>query len=375
MKKVLLLIFFTLGLAWVIFLTMTVPRRHLPEGSQWHISEGGIALFNTSGINDIQYSSDGTRIAVASSVGLWLYDVGTDKPPVPLTTDTRIISVSFSPDGKMLASGCGDGVVRLWDVDTGMTKVSFIAEHGKWRTPLETILTNETTNAMLTRETDFFDILFSSDGETLVSWCRHEGNLWDVATRTHKKTLQGLPISARSVISAQRGSTISINADGMTLGVPWGASVHLFDIRAGEITQTQTFKGHINHVRSTAISPDGKTLASGGLEDTVRLWDIETGRQMHLLKRHQRSVFHVVFSPDGKTLASAGWDDTIHLWNADTGKHKKTLIGHLDAIQGVTFSPDGQTIVTWSNDRTVRLWDVDTGRYKKTLPFPKTSQL
>lgn len=368
MKKVLLLIFFTLGIAWVIFLMTTVPRRHLPESSQWHISEGGISLFNTSGINDIQYSSDGTRIAVASSVGLWLYNVGTDKSSMQLTTDTiRIISVSFSPDGKMIASGCGDGVVRLWNVDTGTLKVSFIAEHGKWYIPFKALLTNETTSAMLTRQTSFFDVFFSIDGETLVSWCTHEGNLWEVATRTHKKTHQVLPKPP------YRGSTISIRTDDeVTLGIPWNTSVHLFDTRIGEITQT--FKGHTESVRGIAISPDGKTLASGGLDDTVRLWNIETGRQMHLLKRHQSPVFHVVFSPDGKTLASAGWDDTIHLWNADTGKHKKTLIGHLDAIQGVTFSPDGQTIVTWSNDRTIRFWDVDTGKYKKSLPSPESAQ-
>ena len=367
MKKVLLLISFALGIAWVLFLTTTVPRRHLPEGSQWHLSKGGTSLFNTSGINDIQYSPDGTHIAVASSVGLWLYDVGTDKSFVLLTADTvRDISVTFSPDGKILASGCGDGVVRLYDVDTGTLKVSFIAEHGEWRAPLEAILTNETTDTMIKRRTSFFDVLFSNDGDTLISWCSYEGNLWDVATRTHKKTHQ---VPQRP---PGRGSTISINADEVTLGIPWDTSVHLFDIRTGEITQT--FKGHIKSVRGTAISPDGTTLASGGLDDTVRLWDIETGRQRHLLKRHQRAVFHVVFSPDGKTLASAGWEDAIHLWNANTGKHKKTLIGHLDAIQGVTFSPDGQTIVTWSNDRTIRFWDVHTGKYKKSLPSPESSQ-
>ena len=88
------------GIAWIVLIVSIIPRN-----------------VNTSGINDVQYFPDGNRLAVASSTGIWIYDVNSDKAPVLLKTDMRgVYNVSFSPNGQILASGCEDGLIRLWDV-------------------------------------------------------------------------------------------------------------------------------------------------------------------------------------------------------------------------------------------------------------------
>jgi WD40 repeat protein/energy-coupling factor transporter ATP-binding protein EcfA2 len=131
--------------------------------------------------------------------------------------------------------------------------------------------------------------------------------------------------------------------------------------------QVKTLKGHVSGVSTVSFSPDGKTLASASTDSTVKLWDINSGKEIKILKGHTHSVNSVSFSPDGKTLASASYDKTVKLWDVNTGSEIKTLQGHTEYVTSVSFSPDGKTLASASYDKTVKLWDVNTGSEIKTL--------
>jgi WD40 repeat protein len=136
----------------------------------------------------------------------------------------------------------------------------------------------------------------------------------------------------------------------------------------------QTLTGHSEIVRSVAFSPDGKTLASGSSDQTVKLWDVQTGALKRTLPANTPGnlVWSVAFSPDGKTLASANEDKQIRLWDAQTGALVRSYSGHSDAVESIAFSPDGKTLASGSSDRTVRLWDVQTAALKLTLTGHKS---
>ncbi len=132
-------------------------------------------------------------------------------------------------------------------------------------------------------------------------------------------------------------------------------TIYLSDTYAQDIPFT-VLEGHTDDVNSVVFSPDGKTLASGSDDSTIRLWNASTGEPIRTLRGHRSGVSSVAFSPDGKTIASGSDDGTIRLWDASTGEHISTLRGHWDYVYSVVFSPDGKTIASGSRDYTIRLW-------------------
>ncbi|MDF5719550.1 MAG: hypothetical protein PUP91_03455, partial [Rhizonema sp. PD37] len=160
--------------------------------------------------------------------------------------------------------------------------------------------------------------------------------------------------------------SVSFSPDGkMLASTSNDNTVKLWDTRTGkEIT---TLTGHTNSVNGVSFSPDGKMLASASSDNTVKLWNTKTGKEIKTLTGHTHSVFGVSFSPDGKMLASASADNTVKMWNTKTGKEIKTLRGHTHSVFSVSFSPDGKMLASASGDKTVKLWDTPTGKEIKTL--------
>ncbi|MEG4589387.1 AAA-like domain-containing protein [Microcoleus sp. MOSTC5] len=160
--------------------------------------------------------------------------------------------------------------------------------------------------------------------------------------------------------------SVAFSPDGKTLASASGDNtIKLWNLQTGKPIATLT--GHSLLVRSVAFSPDGKTLASASADNTIKLWNLQTGKPIATLTGHRNEVTSIAFSPDGKTLASASADNTIKLWNLQTQKNIKTLRGHSSAVNNVAFSPDGLTLAAASADKTIKLWNLQTQKELATF--------
>ena len=128
-----------------------------------------------------------------------------------------------------------------------------------------------------------------------------------------------------------------------------------------------TLRGHAGPLWVAAFSPDGKRLATASADQTAKVWDAESGKELLTLRGHAGPVYDVAFSPDGKRLATAGTDHTVKLWEAESGTELLTLRGHAYAVKGVAFSPDGKRLATAGEDQTAKLWESDGGQELLTL--------
>jgi WD40 repeat protein/transcriptional regulator with XRE-family HTH domain len=245
-----------------------------------------------------------------------------------------VISLAFTPDGEILATGDVDGNICLWNVADGK-QLSILQGHRTW----------------------IWSVGFSPDGRILAS-CSEDSTicLWDLASGQCLKTLRGQ--TNCGVCSLGFSPNGRILASGSV-----DSTICLWDLASGQCLKT--WQGSIGRVFALDFSPDGQTIASCGDDLTVRLWNVADGTCRQAFHGHTHRIWSVDFSPDGQTIASCGDDLTIRLWNAADGRCLQVLPGHTDSIQSVSFSPDGRTIASGSHDSSIRLWHVADGQCLK----------
>ncbi len=285
----------------------------------------------------VAFSPDGQLLATGDTnceVRVWR--VADGKNLITCQGHTNWVwSIAFSPDGQTLASGSDDKTIKLWDLTTGQCHQT-LREHTH----------------------QIWSVAFSPDGQTLASASEDRTvKLWDLTTGQCRQTLNGHEKWVRSVAFSPNGQTLASGSDDKT--------VKLWNLRTGECYQT--LQGHTSLVWSVAFSPDGQILASGSSDQTIKLWNFTTGEYCQILKGHENWVRAIAFSPDGQTLASGSEDHTVKLWRVHTGECYQTLRGHTNWVRSVAFSPDGETLASGSGDHTVKLWHSSTGQCRKTL--------
>ena len=221
---------------------------------------------------------------------------------------------------------------------------------------------------------------FAADGKSIHAQCwgsdRIVGVLGPETTISVKTDKGRVDLSAGKIaIMSYRPLTLKSHSDGVTFiafspdGKRLASGSHdktikIWDTAGGN--ELLTLKGHSNWVMSVAFSPDGKRLASGSWDETIKIWDTVTGKELLTLKGSSGLVNSVVFSPDGKHLAS-GSLSAINIWDTTTGKKLLTLEGHWKPAWFVAFSPDGKRLASGSGDKTIKLWDTVTGKGLLTL--------
>jgi len=278
----------------------------------------------------------------------------------------RILSMAFSPDGTTVASGAEDGTVRLSSVADGgehrrlsghvgrVFGLAFAPDGATVASGAEdgTVLLWYFDHArprarLLGHNGRVFCVAFSPDGTLLVSGGENgEIRFWSAEIGTQRRWLTGHTGRVLCVAFSPDGTVLASGGE--------DATVRLWNSQDDSLRRQLT--GHDGRVLCVGFSPDGRTVASGGEDDTVRLWDASEGREQARLTAQGGSVLGVAFSPDGLTLASCGTEATVRLWNAPEGSERARLEGHGGSVHCVAFSPDGQIVASGGADCTVRLW-------------------
>ena len=335
---------FTLIIALVCCFPLTAQ-----DHSQIGLPEGVTARIGKGSLGEVHFSPDDSKLAISTSIGIWLHDPKTGKALELLRRShiTRPYAFAYSPDGKTIAStswdkpermrGRGILAVEVWDVATGEDKAIRI-EH-PWRVN---------------------SIAYSPDGETLATtgWRRDNTvRLWDTQTGQNIFT---------SRMQMPRDTFVIFSPDGTTYAAAAADNtVHLWNGKTGSHKITLT--GHTKQVSCAAYSPDSKTIATGSYDGTIRLWDVTTGTHKTTLTSEKESVTSIGYSPDGNTIVCGTGNGDVQLWDTRTMKLKSTFTGHTKRTKSVIYSPNGNIIATASSDGTVRLWDAATGKSKVIL--------
>ncbi|MBW4672870.1 MAG: hypothetical protein KME52_02165 [Desmonostoc geniculatum HA4340-LM1] len=331
------------------------------------------------GVMSVAFSPDGKLLAAGDSNGeIHLWRVA-DSQQILIFRGHRnwVVSLAFSPDGRTLASGSSDCTVRLWDVGTGRC-LHTLGEHGNevWSVAfspngdrlasacddhlvrLWVVSTGECLKIFQGHKNWVLSVTFSLDGQKLVSGSDDNTiRLWDINSGECLKILQGHSDGIRSISLSCDGQMLASSSDDQT--------IRLWNFTTGECKRI--LRGHSNQILSVAFSPQGDILASGSHDQTVRLWDVNTGECKKIFQEHSNWVCSVAFSPDGDILASGSRDQTVRLWYIPTSQCLKTFQGHTNQVLSVAFNPDGKILASGGHNQKVRLWDVRIGQTLKTL--------
>ena len=308
----------------------------------------------------VRFSPDGKRVlSGGASRRIQLWDAESGRELKSFFHPGWVQVVAFSPDGRQCVSGSRDCKMRLWDLTTGEEVRSFA--HGGW----------------------VGCALFLPDGKRCLSLGGDGGGhgqagirVWDSETG---RELRNLDLEGGKQSSVGWGAA---SKDGKVLAVAAGKAVAIWDIPAGRLIRR--IEGHTKGIWELALSADGKTCISGGMDNTIRLWRVEDGRCLGTI-RQSGVVRAVAISPDGELFATGGTEYAmprtarpragrtirpaylIRLWDLGRRRGLRRIAAHRWLVESLDFSPDGKTLVSGSFDGTVKLWHVRTGRLVRSL--------
>lgn len=307
-----------------------------------------------------------------------VWDVTSGRQKVELRGHSYVVDrVAWSPDGKFLASGGGDGV-RFWDVDAaatvepplpGAVRKSFFAQDGKWLaakpSAADVVLYEYPALKIAGGPRDAgLPVRYLTERNELVTLQQRRG----MTAQLLHWSLPDLNLVGTTDVPEVREPLVLpvLSANGRWFAAGIGPSlIGFWDLQNGKLAAR--FGGStpgVGRLRSLLQSPDARYLA-GTFHDwpVILIWDFAKGTPTRAVTaRHRGQIAQMVFSADGRLIVSCDTDKYIKIWDVATAQEQATLLGHRQGVTSVDISPDGRTVVSSSSDRTVRLWNVATHR-------------
>ncbi len=347
------------------------------SASVWD-TESSRELFLLTGhralVTGATFRPDGRQIATGDGNGvIKLWDAGTGRPEASIRGhDRRILGLIFDPAGKSLASA-SEGVVKLWDGDqiiqphqraaaSGRVTLSAYSPDGRW------IATARGDGSIKVDDADTGTNAFTINGVNVVVIgasgglaFRPDGKFLAVNGSDKKVHVWDTEARLETLSFGDRDRRIyglRYSPDGQriaTLGPP-PDGVKIWDGGTGRLTTSIGIDSGVAS-RAVAFSPDGRRIAVASYGTAGRVYDIASKRQTLWLRGHDANLVDVAFSPDGRRIASASADRTIKIWDAETAQERLSLRGHTDEVTGVAFSPDGARVASAGKDGAVKVWD------------------
>lgn len=323
-----------------------------PQEETLYLPPQAVARFGKSRVTTTQISPDGNVIAVASRIGVWLYDVHTYcfLSLIGINGTGILSKIAFSPDSKRIATADWDGVTKLWDIETGANLSTFI-------------------------HTDYvISIAFSSDGKYLATSSR-DGNakLWNIDAEAEILTVPHEDSVIKVLFSPEDRHLVTGSWDGNVTLWDLPTQKHLATLSHEAQEKSVTFSSgntetfNEGGIEDIVFSPDGKYLATRGrrADKTIRLWEVKTGEQIWKVT-YEALVGHLVFSPDGKYIATCEQNGQVNLRDVQTGKSCLT-VNDDTSIEAFTFSTDGSHLSTGSTAGVVNVWCVKSRKNMGSL--------
>ncbi|TBR60487.1 hypothetical protein B4U84_06405 [Westiellopsis prolifica IICB1] len=314
-------------------------------------------------VKSVSFSPDGKNIATTSNdTTARLWNLNGQQITEFIGHLGSVTSVNFSPDGKNIVTASLDGTARLWNLN-GQQITEFIGHLGS----VMSVSFSPDGKNIVTASLDGTAQLWNINGQQITEFIGHLGSVMSVSFSPDGKNIVTASLDGTARLwnlngqqitrfNGYQGSiySVSFSPDGKNIvTASLDGTAQLWNINGQQITE---FKGHEEIVTSLSFSPDGKNIVTASIDGTARLWNLD-GQQITEFKGHQDIVTSVSFSLDGKTIATASDDGTARLWNI-RGKLINEFKGHQDIVTSVSFSPDGKIIATASDDGTARLWNL-----------------
>jgi len=349
----------------------------------------------------VDISSDGKYIVSGSdSKRIYIWDLNNGERLIKIPTNGKeISSIKLSPDNNYIICGLKNRTIQIWDIL--MKKVVFSPERQKYRVlsiaaspngkflfaSLANRFASPINNSIKVWEFEtgkliysinnycgkVFSIAISPDGKFFITGS-YDWNVrvWDLKTGKLLRKFLGHKDIITSVAFSPNGKYIASSSYDRTVNV-WdfytGNLIRVFGKRVPEeeITQSRILERLDQSWHCVDFSKDGKYIACGSSDNSVRVWEFETGKLIHMITGHQYSVYDLVITPDSRFIISISFDSTIKIWEITTGILIRTLKGHIGSIKSVNISSDGKYIVSGGKDKSVKIWDINNGELIATF--------